>query len=84
MNHPDCVEVYRDDLESEELQVKYIMSALVVTQEALEYSCNNLKKDAAYVLHLAQEMLGRHAEELEQAMLGNRTGPRSPEEVAGA
>jgi len=78
MQFIDCVEVYRDDLESEARMAECVSSMLRVLWEACSLSETEMNEDAGNVCWLLMQTMDEHAGVLHRAAEGRLTGPQMP------
>ena len=78
MQFIDCVEVYRDDLESEAMAAECIESTLRVMWEAAYKADSDLSNDLGNMCWMLMQDMDRHVMTLRRAVEGELTGPKMP------
>ncbi len=74
----NCVEVYRDDLESEAMTAECVGSMLRIMWEAAYKTDSDISSEMANVCWMLMQTMDAHAELLHRAADGELTGPKMP------
>lgn len=74
----NCVEVYRDDLESEAMTAECVGSTLRILWEAASKTDSDISADVSNVCWMLMQTMDTHACLLHRAADGELTGPKMP------
>lgn len=75
----NCVEVYRDDLESETMTAECVGSMLRIMWEAAYNTDSDISRDLANACWMLMQTMDTHAALLRSAADGELTGPKMPQ-----
>lgn len=75
----NCVEVYRDDLESEAMTAECVGSTLRILWEAASKTDSDISADVSNVCWMLMQTMDTHACLLHRAADGELTGPKMPQ-----
>lgn len=75
----NCVEVYRDDLESETMTAECVGSMLRIMWEAAYNTDGDISRDLANACWMLMQTMDTHAVLLRRATDGELTGPKMPQ-----
>lgn len=78
MQFINCVEVYRDDLESEAMTAECVGSTLRILWEAASKADSDISADVSNVCWMLMQTMDTHACLLHRAADGELTGPKMP------
>ncbi len=78
MQFINCVEVYRDDLESEVMTSECVGSTLRILWEAASKTDSDISADVSNVCWMLMQTMDEHAMTLRKAADGKLTGPKMP------